>query len=106
MSPEQESSRMSQTPASDVLTLEETAAYLRLPPELIAQQASVGQIPGRQIADTWRFLRSAIDDWLSSHDRRMILLHQAGALADDETLSALRANIYAQRRRAEYEDDT
>ena len=36
---------------SDVLTLEETAAYLRLPPETIAREAAQGHIPGRRIED-------------------------------------------------------
>jgi hypothetical protein len=70
---------------------------------VVEQQASEGYIPGRQIADTWRFLRSAIDDWLRSQDSRTLLLQQAGMLADDETLPELRAGIYAQRRRPETE---
>jgi excisionase family DNA binding protein len=85
----------------DVLTLEEAASYLRLPQEVIERQATRGQIPARRIEDTWRFLRAAIDDWLRSHDGRTILLGQAGALADDETLSELRTNIYAARGRPE-----
>lgn len=90
------------TEAPAVLTLEEVAAYLRLPQEMIVRQASCGSLPGRQIEDTWRFLKSAIDEWLRSQDPRMILLQQAGALADDERLVALRDSIYAARQRAEY----
>ncbi len=82
----------------DVLTLEEVANYLRLPKELVERQATKGQIPARRIEDTWRFLRAAIDDWLRSQDSRLLLLGQAGALADDETLEELRALIYAQRK--------
>ena len=85
----------------DVLTLEEVANYLRLPEETVAQEALHGHIPGRRIADTWRFLKAAIDDWLRSQDSRTILLQQAGALADDDTLPTLRATIYAQRGRPE-----
>jgi excisionase family DNA binding protein len=84
-----------------VLTLEETAAYLRLPRETVEQQASRGQIPGRRIEDTWRFLRDAIDDWLRSQDSRIVLLQQAGALAEDDTLTELRAAIYTARGRPE-----
>ncbi|MCI0562470.1 MAG: helix-turn-helix domain-containing protein [Nitrososphaera sp.] len=68
----------------DVLTLEEVADYLRLSKETIERQAIQGQIPGRRIEETWRFLKAAIDDWLRSHDSRTILLQQAGALAADE----------------------
>jgi len=88
----------------DVLTLEEAANYLRLPEETIERQAVQGQIPGRRIEDTWRFLKAAIDDWLRSYDSRMLLLQQAGALANDKTLHELRATIYAERGRPEMEE--
>ena len=97
---------MSQTTETpEVLTLEEVAAYLRLPKDTIARQASQGYIPGRQIEDTWRFLKAAIDDWLRTHDSRTLLLQQAGALAADKTLPALRAAIYAERKRPEIAAD-
>ena len=72
--------RMKQVIIPDVLTLEEVAAYLRIPKETIQRQAARGRIPGRQIDDTWRFLKVAIDDWLRSRNSRTILLHQASAL--------------------------
>jgi excisionase family DNA binding protein len=83
----------------DVLTLDEVADYLRLPIETVERQANRGQLPARRIEDTWRFLKSAVDDWLRSQDNRVILLQ----LADDESLSALRAGIYEQRGRLEIE---
>jgi len=92
---------MSQFMMPDVLTLDEVADYLRLPKEAIERQAVQGQLPGRRIEDTWRFLKAAVDDWLRSHDSRTILLQQAGVLADDDTLSKLRAAIYTARERAE-----
>jgi excisionase family DNA binding protein len=92
---------MSKATTHDVLNLEEVATYLRLPTKTIADQAEQGQIPGRKIEDTWRFLKAAIDDWLRSVDGRTLLLQQAGALADDDTLSALRRNIYRSRKRSE-----
>jgi excisionase family DNA binding protein len=88
----------------DVLTLEEAANYLRLPKDMVEHQAARGLIPGRRIEDTWRFLKAALDDWLRSCDSRTVLLQQAGALATDETLPALRAAIYAERGRPETED--
>jgi len=92
---------MSQFMMPDVLTLDEVADYLRLPKEAIERQAVQGQLPGRRIEDTWRFLKAAVDDWLRSHDSRTILLQQAGVLADDEMLPKLRTVIYAARRRPE-----
>lgn len=89
------------TDIPEVLTLEEVAVYLRLPEDLISRQAAQGSIPGRRIEDAWRFLKAAIDDWLRSLDGRTLLLQQAGALASDDSLSALREAIYAARRRPE-----
>lgn len=91
----------SATTIPEVLTLEEVAAYLRLPQDTIARQAAQGTIPGRQIEDTWRFLKAAIDEWLQSHDSRTLLLQQAGALAHDESLPSLREAIYTARKRPE-----
>ncbi len=91
--------------AHDVLTLEEVADYLRLPTETVEREAVQGHIPGRRIEDTWRFLKAAVDDWLRSHDSRTVLIQQAGALADDETLPELLAAIYGQRGRPEADED-
>jgi excisionase family DNA binding protein len=88
---------------TDVLTLEEVASYLRLPPEVIEREALEGQIPGRRIDDRWRFLKTAADEWLRRHDGRSIALKQFGALGDDESLDELRAAIYAARGRSEVE---
>jgi excisionase family DNA binding protein len=88
---------------ADVLTLEELATYLRLPSATVARQAAEGHIPGRKVEDTWRFLKVAIDDWLRAQHSRTVLLQQAGALADDQSLDALRDLIYKERNRPEVE---
>ncbi|MBW4693225.1 MAG: helix-turn-helix domain-containing protein [Lyngbya sp. HA4199-MV5] len=88
----------------NVLTLEEVAAYLRLPTETVLHQATQGKLPGRKIEDTWRFLQAAIDDWLRSQDNRTVLLQQAGAFSDDESLVDLRAEIYQARGRSELDE--
>lgn len=87
------------------LTLEEAAMYLKLPTETVAEQATQGLIPGRKINQTWRFLRTAIDNWLRNSNGRQILLEQAGVFADDDSLPALREQIYAERGRPEVDDD-
>ena len=87
--------------AYEVLTLDEVAAYLRLPKETVERQAMRGQLPARRIEDTWRFLKTAIDDRLRREDSRTLLLQQAGALADDEALAELRASVYQHRGRSE-----
>lgn len=87
----------------EVLTLQEVADYLRLPEEVVERQATLGLLPGRCIETAWRFHKDAIEEWLRSEDSRTVLLQQAGVLADDDTLSALRAAIYAERGRPEIE---
>jgi Helix-turn-helix domain len=88
----------------DVLTLEETSAYLRLSIETVTDQALKGNIPGRKIASDWRFLKIAIDEWLRSKSSSSILLSQAGIFGDDDSLTQLRESIYTARNRPETDD--
>ncbi len=46
----------------EVLTLEESADYLRISPQVVDELASRGAIPGRCIINDWRFLKDALDD--------------------------------------------
>ncbi len=88
-----------------VLTLEDAATFLRLPEETVHRRAAMGEIPGRQIEGAWRFLLSALEGWLQTPDQRSVLLSQAGALADDESLEELLAGIYTARGRPEVDPD-
>ncbi|MEZ4729413.1 MAG: type II toxin-antitoxin system prevent-host-death family antitoxin [Caldilineaceae bacterium] len=85
-------------------TLEEVAMYLKLPVDAVAKGAAQGEIPGRRINNTWRFLKTAIDNWLRNVDGRQVLLQQAGAFADDDSLAELRRKIYQERGRPEAEE--
>ncbi|CAN2040018.1 DNA-binding protein [Candidatus Magnetomoraceae bacterium gMMP-15] len=87
-----------------VLTLKEIAGYLKLPEEKIERQVLQGKIPGRRIEDEWRFLRTAVEEWLGTYDTRSVLISQLGALSDDEKLDELRMMIYSERGRSEIED--
>jgi hypothetical protein len=51
--------------AEEVLTLEETAALLRLPAEVVRGRASTGDLPGRVFGEEWRFARPAVLAWLA-----------------------------------------
>ncbi len=93
--------QMATTIMNNTLTLEEAAMYLKLPSETVAEQAAQGLLPGRRINQSWRFLRTAIDQWLRNRNGRQILLEQAGVFADDDSLAALREQIYAERGRPE-----
>jgi excisionase family DNA binding protein len=86
---------------TQVLTIEEVAVYLRIPEEVVLQEAAQGHLPGRKIADTWRFLKDAIDDWLRTQDSRAILLNQAGALSDDDKFDDFLEKIYQERENSE-----
>jgi excisionase family DNA binding protein len=89
----------------DVLTLEEVSVYLQLSIETVLNQAVKGNIPGRKIENDWRFLKSAIDEWLRSKNSSSILIAQAGAFADDDSLDRLRESIYQARERPEIDDN-
>jgi hypothetical protein len=89
----------------DILTLQETSDYLRLPVETVLNEVLTGNIPGRKIAGNWRFLKIAIDDWLRAKNSRFVLLSQAGAFADDNSLEAIKDDIYRARGRSEIDDN-
>jgi excisionase family DNA binding protein len=95
---------MEQVTLPEVLTLEEVSEYLRLPVETLQRQALQGKLPGRQIEKEWRFLKVAIDEWLRSQSSRSTLLQQAGAFADDTSLSELRTTVYKERGRSEVDE--
>jgi excisionase family DNA binding protein len=50
--------------AQEVLTLDEAAHYLRLPPAKVAELAREGRIPARQVGSDWRFSKDALAEWL------------------------------------------
>ncbi len=47
-----------------VLTLEEAAAFLRIPAMQVADLARDNAVPGQKISGEWRFLKTALADWL------------------------------------------
>jgi excisionase family DNA binding protein len=58
------------TPGSgdEVLTLEEAATLLKLPPDAIRDRAEHGDLPARRFRHEWRFSRAAVLDWLEHGD--------------------------------------
>jgi excisionase family DNA binding protein len=88
----------------EVLTLEEAAQFLRIPIQVAEELAARGTLPGRRILNEWRFLRTAIEDWLRRPDYKRALLSQAGALRDDESLTEIRNAIFAARGRPEVDN--
>lgn len=48
----------------DVLTIDELAAYLKIPKSTIYKIVREGNIPSQKIGRHWRFRKGAIDLWL------------------------------------------
>ena len=84
----------------EVLTLSETAAYLRVPEEAVRELATSEKLPAQKIGGEWRFLKRAVADWLGrgtapKPGSREAVLRAFGAFRDEddleEQLAALRA---------------
>lgn len=54
------------SPAGDILTIEEVAAYLRLTPQTIYKWAQEKRIPAVKLGKEWRFRRSILDRWIDA----------------------------------------
>ena len=96
-------------PMSDVLTLSEAAAYLRLPETEVVRLFREQGLPARQVGPEWRFLLTAIRDWLSqgkpTESNKEAWRKLVGVWKDDPTLDELREEIRQQRRRLASEDE-
>ncbi len=52
---------------SDIMTLEEVAAYLKVKPQTIYTWAQEKRIPAAKLGKEWRFRKSLIDEWFLHH---------------------------------------
>src|SRR3954465_9061263 len=96
-------------PPAEVLTLAEAAAYLRLPEKDVVAAVSSQGLPGRLVGGEWRFLKTAIHQWLSvsqptAEMRKAALLAFAGSWKDDPDLEDMVEEIYRRRGRPITED--
>jgi excisionase family DNA binding protein len=96
--------------ASEVFTLAEAAAYLRLSAADLIDLIRTQDLPGRFTGSDWRFLKSAIQAWLStgSHTqqaRKEAQLALAGKYKDDPDLVRICEDAYRQRGRATTEGE-
>jgi excisionase family DNA binding protein len=51
---------------AEILTAAEAAAMLGVEEAAVLELAESGELPGRRIADAWRFSRRALLDWLGA----------------------------------------
>jgi excisionase family DNA binding protein len=58
---------------SEIMTLEETAKYLKIGKSTLYKMAREGKIPAVKIANQWRFRKEDIDKWLQEIKNREIL---------------------------------
>ena len=49
---------------SEILTLAEAATYIRISEKTLGEMARARRIPSQKVGREWRFLRSALKDWL------------------------------------------
>ena len=89
----------------EVLTLAEAATFLRVAEEQLGKLATQQEVPGRQIGGEWRFLKSALSNWLAGPVRKGFWETQFGALKDDPYLTEMLQDIYLERGRSMTEDD-
>jgi len=103
--PKPEANGLSEIPAgSDVLTLAEAAAYLRVAEQEVLHMIGTQALPGRKFGQEWRFFRGALQDWLSAAPGKKGLLSQLGAIKDDPYAAEMLKEIYQRRGRPETEE--
>lgn len=54
--------------SSEVLTIEELAAYLKIAKSTLYKLAQDGTLPGQKVGKHWRFRKATIDRWLSENE--------------------------------------
>jgi excisionase family DNA binding protein len=57
-------------PESEMMTLRELAAYLKMPEKTLYRLAAEGKVPGFKIGASWRFRKSEIDKWIEKQERK------------------------------------
>ncbi|HJT76668.1 MAG TPA: helix-turn-helix domain-containing protein [Gemmataceae bacterium] len=89
-------------PAGEVFTLAEAAAYLRLSEEDVTSAVHMQNLPGRFVNGQWRFLKSAIQEWLGKPPpqySKEAQLSVVGSWKDDPYLDEMLEEIHRQRGR-------
>ena len=89
-------------PTDEVLTLSEAATYLKLPGDDVVRMVREQGLHARQVGSEWRFLKSAIDDWLRTgpqpKSNKEAWRALVGVWKDDPTVDRLREIIAKQRK--------
>ncbi|MCB9973745.1 MAG: helix-turn-helix domain-containing protein [Rhodospirillales bacterium] len=54
---------------TDVMTIRELAAYLKMAEKTLYRLAAQGKIPGFKVGGAWRFRKSEIDKWIETQEK-------------------------------------
>jgi excisionase family DNA binding protein len=92
---------------AEVLTLAEAAAYLRFTEDEVLRLVHDQALPARRLANEWRFLKAAIQQWLSTpppQGSKEAILAVAGSWKDDPYVEEELKEILKRRGRTTTED--
>jgi excisionase family DNA binding protein len=97
-------------PPGEVLTLDETAAYLRVSASDVLRMVRLQNLPAREFGSEWRFLKAAVQQWLATgspgpRSSNEALLALAGKWKDDPFVEEELKEIYRRRGRPMTEDE-
>lgn len=78
----------------DVLTLADTAAYLKLSEPEVRTEAECGRLQGRRVGDGWRFVREDVLKWIRTSQPASVLRPELEETEEEfeAFLATLRAN--------------
>jgi excisionase family DNA binding protein len=64
-----------------IMTVDETAHFLRIHPETLREKARQGKIPALKVGRAWRFQRERLEQWLAEGGDIPERLVEAGMVA-------------------------
>ncbi len=64
-----------------IMTVDETARFLRIHPETLREKARQGKIPAMKVGRAWRFQRERLEQWLAEGGDIPEELVEAGMVA-------------------------
>lgn len=53
---------------TDIMTIKELAAYLKMAEKTLYRLAANGDVPGFKVGGAWRFRKSEIDKWIDKQE--------------------------------------
>lgn len=56
---------------TDVITIRELAAYLKMAEKTLYRLAAEGSVPGFKVGGAWRFRKSQINSWIKQQEKKV-----------------------------------